>query len=183
MQQDIAELLAWTHWLAEHAGKPPVLIGHSSGGVQLIAMLESNPDLVVDRALLVSLTNFGEGLDPGQNGLLRARANADIERRFNGMDAYSLAFCRRYVTNAASLLSYLEWDRARLERALLAGTLPVTVIFGDRDQRLDKNWLDRLQAGGVKTRSVPGANHFFDLANEIDLLEEVAQVITGSGRG
>ena len=183
MQQDIAELLAWTGWLAERAGEPPVLIGHSSGGVQLVAMLESNPDLAIDRALLVSLSDFGEGLDPEQIGLLKTRAKADLDRHFHGMDAYTLAYCRRYVTNAGGVLSYLEWDRARLEQALLAGSLPVTVIYGDRDKRIDRTWLGTLQAGGVKIRPVPGANHFFDLATEFDLFEEVAQVIARSGHG
>jgi len=183
MQQDVAELAAWTDWLAERAGKPPVLIGHSSGGVQLVAMLESNPGLGVDRALLVSLSSFGEGRSPEQIGLVERRARADLGRHFNGMNAYALAYCNRYVTNPKSLLSYLEWDRARLAQALVSGLAPVALIYGDRDGLLDKAWLDTLQAGGVTIRPVPGAHHFFDLANEFDLSDEVAQLIAGSGHG
>jgi len=183
MKQDIAELLMWTTWLAEHAGKPPVLIGHSSGGVQLAAMLDSNRQLVVDRTLLISLTYFGEEQGAEQSKALRARATDDIDRDAGSMNPYALVYCKKYVTTAAGFLSYLDWDRDRVGRALKAGTSPVTVIFGDKDRRIDKAWLNSLRFGPVTVRAVAGANHFFDLTNEFDLFDEVAHLISGSGRG
>ena len=51
MAQDVVELGAWTRWLAARTGKPPILIGHSGGGIQVAALLEAQPELPIDRVL------------------------------------------------------------------------------------------------------------------------------------
>jgi len=61
--------------------------------------------------------------------------------------------------------------------------VPVTVIYGDRDERIDKAWIENLRSGGVAVRPVAGANHFFDLAHEFDLLDEVLRVISEGSHG
>lgn len=183
MQQDVAELLAWTGWLAERTGKSPVLIGHSSGGVQLAAMLDSKRDLAVDQVVMISLTYFGEEQGSERSRTLMARAGDDLIRDREAISAYPLVFCDDYVTTAANYLSYLGWGRARLEQALISAPTPVTVVYGDKDRRIDSDWLDALRLGGVTVRPVPGANHFFDLAHEFDLFDEVAQLIAGGNHG
>lgn len=183
LQQDVAELTAWTHWLARHAGKAPVVVGHSTGGVVLAAMLASGGDAAIRQAMLISMVSFD--WVPERRGLagLRQRAAAKLEDAGDGIDVYSLGYCRKYVTTAAALLSYLDWDQDRVSRSLIEASVPVTVIFGDEDEQADRLWLDSLHAGGVEVRSVVGADHFFDLAHEFDLLDEVVKVVTESGHG
>ena len=183
MQHDVAELRAWTAWLAQRTGKPPVVIGHSTGGVQLAAMLEANPDLAVRHALLIGLTYFGQELGSESAEALRARARDDLARGQEHVNPYALTYCRKYVTTAANLLSYLQWDSRRLQQTITAGTVPVTVIVGAHDESIDQAWLQALRAGGVSVRAVAGARHFFDLAHEPDLLDAVEQVITGADHG
>jgi pimeloyl-ACP methyl ester carboxylesterase len=93
-------------------------------------------------------------------------------------------YCTQYVTTAANLASYLDWDRERLRAALSKGVgAPVTVIYGDRDEHVDQAWLAGLGAHGVGLRPVAGANHFFDLEHEFDLLDEVLELISGARHG
>lgn len=183
MEQDLAELRAWVHWLRERSGKAPVLVGHSAGGVQLAALVAGEPPVEAAGAILVSLSYFGEEQGAEEVARLRARARADQAGLGEAMRHYALTYCRSYVTTPANLLSYLDWDRDRLRQALLDSAVPVTVIYGDRDQRIDMAWIEQLGQGGVTVRAVAGANHFFDLAHEFDLLDEVMSSIEGLAHG
>ena len=158
-------------------------IGHSTGGVQLAAVLDSDAVPPVAQALLISVTAFGQV--EGAEGLpqLRARARQALDADHVDLDSYALGFCRNYVTTAAAFLSYLNWDRVRLVQALMASPIPVTVIYGDKDERMELAWLESLGGDRVAIRAVPGADHFFDLEHEFDLLDEVVRVITETGHG
>ena len=184
MDQDVAELLVWVRWLHGRAGKQPVLVGHSAGGVQLAALLEAHPDLPVEHAILISLTYFGDVDGVASVSQLRAHAAADLATSGDAaLQDYALNYCRRYVTTPGNLLSYLAWDAQRLGKALVTADAAVTVVYGDRDERIDKEWLDVLREGGVEVRPVAGADHFFDLEHEFDLLDEVVAVTSGADNG
>ncbi len=183
MQQDVAELLAWTGWLSKRTGKPPILIGHGSGGVQLAALLEAHPDLAVDQLLLVSPSYFGEVQAADRFSAMRKRAHDALRRSDNALDVYALQFCNAYSTTAAAFLSYSHWDRDRMQQTVADGRMPVTVIFGDRDKDIDRDWLAALRDAGVRVHAVAGANHLLDLANASDLFDRVLHVIAGSRHG
>ena len=182
LQQDVAELAAWTMWLAGRTGKAPVVIKHGTGGLLLAAMLESH-QADVEQALLISVTAFGQVPGGDAVEIQRARAAESVAAGDEEIGIFSLGYCREYATTARAFLSYIEWDRERLQQALLATTVPVTVIFGDKDEPLERAWLDSLALGGVELRAVVGADHFFDLAHEFDLLDEVVKVITEADHG
>jgi len=183
LQQDVAELRAWALWLARRAGKAPVVIGHSTGGLLLAAMLDSVPKVSIEQALLISMTAFGQIPVAEEDEILRARAMNALQDGDEEVGVYSLAYCSRYATTAAAFLSYLEWDRDRLKLALLAANVPVTLILGEKDERADEAWRDSLAVGGVAVRTVAGADHFFDLAHEFELLDEVVKVIMETDHG
>jgi len=182
LQQDVAELTAWTVWLARRAGKAPVVIGHSTAGVLLGAMLGAR-QARIEQAVLVSMTAFGQVASVDRVEILRKRAIESVSQGIDEIEIYSLGYCRDYATTATAFLSYLEWDRDRLGQALTAAPVPVTAIVGDKDERAERAWLDSLAVGGVEIRSVAGANHFFDLAHEFDLLDEVIRVLAETDHG
>jgi pimeloyl-ACP methyl ester carboxylesterase len=183
MDQDIDELRRWVDWLHEHQAGAPAILGHSAGGVHVTAMLHRYPDFVASRSVLVSLSYFGEEQGAEQSAAMRARALHDFETAPQGIRTYALSYCRDYVSLPQPMLSYLEWDKNYLDDALRKSTVPVTVIFGGNDQRVDAGWLKSLERSGVSVRMIQGANHFFDLAHEFDLLDEVLDVIRGGARG
>ena len=183
LSQDVDELRAWIDWLANRAGKAPVVIGHSSGGVQLAAMLESDAAKTIAGAVLVSVAAFGQAWDGQDSSVAMVRATDAVARGSTELDTYPLGFCKDYVTTATAFLSYLMWDQDRVKTALSASPIPVTIIYGEKDARIERAWLNSLQGNNVTVRSVPGAGHFFDLAYEFDLLDEVVDVITEVGHG
>lgn len=183
LEADVAELAAWSRWLVERAGKPPVLIGHSVGGVQLTALLDTHRELQFAGLILISLAEFDAEQNPEQLASLRARATADLARDPNAVAAYALSYCKRYVTTPAGLLSYLAWDSARLQDVLLRLNQPVTVIFGLSDDRIDAAWLASLGDAGVALRAVAGADHFFSSTHEFDLLDEVLDALSEVAHG
>lgn len=181
--QDVNEIAAWVGWLAEHAGKPPVLVGHSTGGVQLTALLASNDELPARHALMISLDYFDGVAEAGGIDGLRARVESAQASDAAGVYPFALNYCQEYVTTPGSLLSYLNWDADRLKGALLSERTPTTVITGGQDERIDRGWVRALRAGGIAVRSIPGANHFFDQAYELELFDEVVAVIEEAKRG
>lgn len=183
MEQDIAELRAWTDWLIERAGKPPVLIGHSAGGAQLTALVDAYPDLQVAKVVLISLSYFEAEQHADQWRALHERAAAEAAKDPEAVADYALSYCKRYVTTPVGLLSYLAWDRARLAGALRNTRLPVTVIYGEKDDRIDRPWLDALHRDGLAVRKVAGADHFFGSSYEFDLLDEILQALSEGGHG
>lgn len=183
MEQDVAELNAWVVWLSDHAGKAPIVVGHSTGGVHVAAMLDLDTAAPVAKAVLVSTAAFGEFEDGEDVAAARLRANAAAERGETEIGTYPLGFCTDYVTTPEAYLSYLAWDHDRLQAVLIRSEVPVTVLFGEKDERIRRDWLEDLRAGGVDTRGVPGAGHFFDLAHEFDLFDEMVEVIVETGRG
>lgn len=180
LEQDVGELASWTRWLAERVGRAPVLIGHSTGGIQVAALLDIEAELPVDRAVLISLTAFGEAFDPAE---WRERAQSLQLAGVDAMRAFPLGYCQDYVTTPRRYLSYLRWDALRIERALRATRTPVTVILGSDDPRINHDWLVRLSDYGVGVRSIPNADQFFDLTNEFDLYDEVIRVTEAVGHG
>ena len=55
--------------------------------------------------------------------------------------------------------------------------VPLAVILGDEDARMDAQWLDDLTNSGIDLHLIPGASHFFDRQYEFDLLDEVEQLL------
>ena len=183
LEQDVAELNAWVVWLASHAGKAPVVVGHSTGGVQLAAMLDSEAMTPIAQAIVIGVAAFGQAEGAVDLSNARSRAAGAVEQGNVKLGTYPLGFCKEYVTTGGAFLSYIAWDGARLEAALIRSAVPVAVIFGEKDDRVQPASLQALQGGGVTVRGIPGAGHFFDLAHEFDLLDEVVDVITETGRG
>jgi len=177
IEQDAEELEAWVRWLFEHTGEAPVLIGHSIGGVQVAALLHYRPQIPAAQALLISLTYFGDAPDSPDAQRRVVEAQRAERARPAAIDSFVLSFCRSYATTPDKLLSYLHWDAATLKSALLALHTPVTVIIGGDDERIDRSWLAALEAGGVQLRSIAGADHFFDLAHEFELADEVISTL------
>mgnify|MGYP000261220425 CR=1 FL=1 len=135
-------------------------------------MLDRHRGFDVSRSILVSLSYFGEEQGPELLAELRARAERDLGAAPDAMQPYALSYCREYVTTPQNLLSYLAWDKPSMTYALNRSPVPVSVIYGGGDKRIDAEWLRSLDGGGISVHMVPGANHFFDLAHDLDDLPQ-----------
>lgn len=172
MEEDTAELAFWVEWLDARVDGPLVLAGHSAGALQCAAYLEEHPSGALSRVVLISLAYFGNSseasMETPEDG---RRAALALEKGKHDLDRYALAFCREYVTTPEGYISYFTWGKDRTTGALVGSKVPVTIVIGSEDERIDREWLDGLSARGVELISIQGANHFFDREHEFDLLD------------
>lgn len=172
---DSRELDVWAKWLA---GKQPggvVLTGHSTGSMQLLAYLTGAPDASVKGLVAISIVESQQPLNAQQRSQLLADLRKRIASSNRNPVVQPLSYCRKFNAVPASLLSYLEWSPERILKRTDSTSLPVTYIMGSKDDRLGKNWIERLKSTRAKVRIIEGANHFMDGEYEFDLGDTVLQ--------
>jgi pimeloyl-ACP methyl ester carboxylesterase len=178
METDVEEIRAWVSWLRERTGKDPLLIGHSSASVQLLAYLTRYPAAGVRAAALISLVPFGPGPTAQETPREEAMARQAVAAGRTGLGDYALSYCRRYVTDARRYLSYYRWTREVTADAIEQAKVPVFVIVGGNDRRIDATWLAKLERTSARLIFIEGANHFFDQQYEFELLDSVVGVLS-----
>jgi alpha-beta hydrolase superfamily lysophospholipase len=173
MNGDVAELTHWVDWLARETRRRPILIGHSSGNLALLGYLARHTDPPVSETIMISLTYFGQGPAANETPADAERALADLARGQQVLGEYALNYCQKYVATPASFLSYYVWSKDRTVESVKSMKVPTSVIIGDADRRIDRDWMQILQAHSLNVIAVEGANHFFDQQHEFDLLDAI----------
>jgi len=172
IEEDIREIAHWANWLVARGYRAIALIGHSSGAVQALAYAAGVPQPAVKKVIAASL------MEMRMTDAERARVQVqdllpsgihDTQR----LESYSLSYCDNYVASPASFRSYMVWSNARILTALGEARVPVDVIMGAGDPRMEDNWLDRLKSSGVQVKVIPAASHFFGGEQEFEFTEAV----------
>ncbi|MEW6765114.1 MAG: alpha/beta fold hydrolase [Pseudomonadota bacterium] len=178
LAQDLAEISLWVDWLASHGKGPIYLIGHSFGGVQLLAYAASSPHPRVRGLVGMSLSYTGaEGEEIRTDELARAEAMRGAGD--GSLGRYNLMYCHgNYTSNPESYLSYATLDRSRVLELLGRNRIPTIAIMGGEDRRYGADWVEAMRALNVSTRVIPGASHFFDGSHEFDLLDMFDSALT-----
>lgn len=184
MDEDKAEIGAWVHWLRQQGHTRVVLIGHSFGSLQILAYILDHPDPAVVEGIATSLVDLEHGTGASATAHEVARARAMLARNDHSLSAFEISYCKKYVAPPAAFLSYGEWSKARILAQLPQLKVPLLVIMGGNDQRMDANWPSILAQHGVQVAIIDGANHFFDGVHEFELaettLELLAQTVPGT---
>jgi dienelactone hydrolase len=182
LDAEIGELSAWLDWLAAATPAPIVVAGHSAGALEVLAQASERPHPRVRALVLISLTYFGSGLAAKEGPEHRRQAELDLAAGVQAPQDYALSYCARYPTLPAAFLSYVRWDRGRSLAAVSGlNDLGIHLILGGNDRRIDWDWIGELQAAGARLHRVPGANHFFDATDELDLLDAVESSLLDLG--
>jgi len=180
MEQDVAELAGWVDWLARNSGTRIVLIGHSAGNLQITAYLHRQaPPTPLSQAILISLIPYGHAPLNKETPEQRQQARQAQRLHPETLQEYSLVYCDRYPSTPAGYLSYVDWDQTASLAAIREIALPITVIIGSEDKRIDPLWRDRLKTLPIRLIEIEQANHFFDQHTEFELLEAVESVLNG----
>jgi pimeloyl-ACP methyl ester carboxylesterase len=177
MEQDTREIARWVDWLQQQTSKQVVLIGHSTGSLQLVVYLSQHPEAPIAQSIFISLLPYGVG--PASYETIADRLRAEQYRTLEprSLKEYGLAYCKRYLTTAGNYLSYLSWDLKTTLDTLSRLRVPTTIILGGNDQRMHTDWREQLQTIGLQVITVAGANHFFDHEYEFDLLESIERLL------
>lgn len=181
-EEDAKEIAKWIAWLQSQGVKKVVLVGHSSGSLNILKTLERFDDLPVSGVILTSLFYLsGEELGTDPKELAHARkalasGKPDIYK-------YNYAFCKHnYAATPESFLS-LQVDRSAFIKLLDKARQhyrPIIAVMGGKDKRYDlvgRDWLNVLKKHTDELVVVPSANHFFSEESEFDLQERLLELI------
>lgn len=178
MEQDLVEIGFWINWLTQHGHKQIVLIGHSSGSLELLAYLKQHPTRAIKRLIATSLV-YADGFNP--QTLVEAQIASARQRQQQGdhsLQNYTLTYCKdNFLAPADVYLSYTAWTQERVLDALRHSPVPITIIMGGKDERFQASWIEGLQQAGPELIIIPGASHFFDAHHEFDLHDAILSVL------
>ena len=179
MGDDTNEIRAWLRWLRDRGHQRVVLIGHSFGSLHVLAYLLDQPDPMVVKSIVISLVDL-------EHGTGVSRAASEVERALNmqargdeTLSAFEISYCKRYVAPATAFLSYATWSKHRILGSLDELPLPLEVVMGGNDQRMDPDWPRMLAEHGVRVATIDDANHFFDGIHEFELAEKILESLDG----
>jgi pimeloyl-ACP methyl ester carboxylesterase len=175
LDDDIAEIGRWVIWLKSRGHRAVVLLGHSFGGMQLLAYLSAQPDAAVKGYIGASLVEAQIG--SASRPALIAQLESRVHGKQRALVTQTLSFCRKYPSTPEGLLSYVRWDQARLLAALKQSPVGVKLIMGDADNTLGRGWLKALQHVQTPMAIVRGASHFMGGEHEFDLLDQTLRYL------
>ncbi|WP_373019062.1 alpha/beta hydrolase [Thiomicrorhabdus sp.] len=179
LENDVTEITEWINWLEQQGHKQIVLVGHSSGSLELIAQLAQNHDPKIKLAIFTSLF-YLSGPELGISQADFDYATEALKNHNNQPHKYSFLFCKNnYYATADSFLSYQTLNRQNVLNYLKALTIPNYTIMGSADKRYKSvglNWLDELKESGTNLIVIEGANHFFSSEYEFDLQDRLIEI-------
>jgi pimeloyl-ACP methyl ester carboxylesterase len=172
---DVAEIGDWTDWLAHKGYKSIVLIGHSSGSLEILQYVSREPNKSVQKVILTSLIPLRSLTKEVQ------QARALVKQAHTGEEAlkrYTLGYCKgNYVSPPADYLTYAASDANRTLDQLGKAKVPVEVILGKSDTAMEMTWPEKIRAQGISVTIIDNATHFFDGTQEFDLADNVESIL------
>jgi len=181
LESDVIEVEEWIKWLEVEQGKKDVVvIGHSSGSQELLAMLNKKQQPNVKLAIFTSLF-FLSGEELGTLPQEIDYAQKALASNQDRPHKYSFLFCKNnYYATPKSFLSYHKLTRQYVLEELKNLDIPSYTVMGKADKRyqsVGEHWLDEIKQTGTNLIVVEGANHFFSSEYEFDLQEHLVSII------
>lgn len=177
VEQGIVEVARWVEWLADRGHRVVVPVGHSSASMILAGYGQRGPAPVVTRMVLVSATPFGANHVDHQREFHAEQARAALAAGKTPIGSYALGFCETFISPPKTFLSYYDWGRERMLAAIGDSPVPVHVVIGSADQRIDPPWVEGLRRVASSVTVIDGANHFFDTTHEFDLHDRILGLV------
>lgn len=180
LADDAKEVNHWVAWAKQQGHNNIVLIGHSAGSVSITYYQHQYHDPAVKKAILISLTYFGPGR-PAANETAENAATARqmIDSGKQSIEIFGLNYCKRYATTPEAFMSYYLWGKEEILQTLAKSTIENNLVIGSKDSRIDQGWIESLQQADAKISMIDGANHFFDMTHEFDLVDTIESLLTG----
>lgn len=176
-KDDVAEIDFWIKWLNKKGHKNIAVMGHSYGSLHLLGYILDYSNSNISQFIATSLLDVSKEIKPEKHKEYINDAMSRIKNDDNSLREYALSYCKKYVSPASAYMSYASWTRQSILDSLNNIKVPVTVILGSNDKRLDKDWKGELVKQGAKVVMIDGANHFFAADQEFDLLDTVQTLL------
>lgn len=176
-KKDIEEIDFWVKWLEKKGHKKIVVIGHSFGSLHLLGYLIDYANPAVTQYIGTSLLDVSKEIDNEKFQAFTKSAMDRITNNDKSLGEYSVSYCKKYLAPASAYMSYASWTRQSILDSIKNIKIPITVILGAKDKRLDLNWKSDLVKYGSDVIMIEEANHFFSGGQEFELLDVVQKLL------
>jgi pimeloyl-ACP methyl ester carboxylesterase len=181
MDQDIDEIHGWIQWLQDKGHRDIVLMGHSTGAMQIIHYARRYPEQAIQKLIAISLVPLGRKDQPGLENAID-KASQLIDTGDTRIHKFTLAYCNEnYAAPAQDFLSYALWNSKKLLGAVETIKYDISVIMGGKDDSAYKGWIKDMQQTGADVRVIDGANHFFNTGYEFELNDKLLHLMEHRG--
>jgi len=177
MDDDINEIDHWVKWLTKKGFKEVYIIGHSYGSLHAIIYAANKANPIVRKLIATSLVDNEHGVGKKNHKKQLAIVKNKISNKDTSLGKYKISFCKEYISPSDAFFSYAKWNQNQIISLLNSIKTPVHIILGSSDNRIDKNWPNRLNTAGAKLTIIEGANHFFAAEYEFDLADSVISLL------
>lgn len=173
MKNDIDEVNWWVQWLIDRGHDEIILIGHSTGAMQVIQYVHEYPDAPVSKVISISLVPLGRNDQPRLNQSIKT-ARGMVDNNDSSIHKFSIAYCiDNYSSPPQNFLSYANWNSKKLLSAIKSSPETIQVIMGGADDSVYPKWIEHMKQGGADVSVIDGANHFFNSGHEFELYDSL----------
>jgi len=177
MAGDISEISYWVNWLAAKGYSKIILVGHSYGSLQALAYVSGKPNKAIKKVIATSLVDIEHAVGEQNIHTEINWAKSAVSKGNDAPHEFQISYCKKYVAPPKAFLSYASWLKPHILSALAKAPVPIEIIIGSKDQRMDTHWPEMLKANRAKISLIQGANHFFDADHEFDLTDRVLALL------
>ena len=178
MESDQKEIDWWVNWLIKKGHKHIILVGHSSGAVQMAQYASIQQHKEVIKLIALSLIPLGKSNNVSLQASTRL-ANKMIAEKNESIGTFSLAYCiESYNAPAKKFLSYAQWDDKRILNVLQQISITKEIIMGSNDVPVTPDWISNLKNTGATVHVITGADHFFGASTEFALYDTILAALS-----
>jgi pimeloyl-ACP methyl ester carboxylesterase len=172
------EIADWMAWLKAQGYKEIILIGHSSGSMQLLSYLSEERAITPHLFIATSIGPIRDWKQPQQVEAQLTTAMKLAQTTPRQIGNYNLAFCHNnYAAPAGAYLSYMAWTDSWVLEKLKRLPFPVEVILGSGDKWLPPDWLPRVSKAGLPLTTIEEASHNFTGPQEFEFQESILRLL------
>lgn len=175
MESDVSEIAWWVNWLKSKGYRRIVMLGFSTGALQISVYLSKQQDDSIEQAILLSPAYLAGKPFPEQRERKDiAEAKKMLTNHKDELQKFSLSYCKsNFLSPPNVFLSYKHWTSDKLLKVIERISIPTSIFLGSNDHRFGPYLNAKLTSTKSKVITIPGANHFFDSPYEFQLLENI----------
>jgi pimeloyl-ACP methyl ester carboxylesterase len=180
MESDLGEIEWWVNWLIKKGHKKIILMGHSSGSVELVNYINQYKHPEVVKFIGLSIIPLGD--KNNSHFVISVRkATRLLASKNNDIQTFTLGYCiDNYSAPATEFMSYGEWNSDRILKTLRSIKIHKKIIMGSDDIPVYPDWIKDLGNTGSTIEVIKGADHFFGNGTEFELYDSISQGLKDS---
>lgn len=182
-KKDLTEIDFWVQWLQKKGYRSIILLGHSWGSQHILGYMDAMNAKPIIAVVAISLVRTRESAELQKKQLQRAKSYK--KNHDKSLHPYEMGFCKEFMATPDSYISYAKWTDQYVLKALSSlqkKSLPVYVIVGGKDKRIDGAWLAAVKSRVSKLVKIDNANHFFSHVSEFDLNDQLEILLSDIGK-